>query len=214
MMKFLRNTKEHSRYWRDRKIDWKTAYLDTWQHPHRNMISAVLTTFPWMSLFEIGCGAGANLVNIVMSFKGKTIQLGGSDINEDAIELAKKTLKGAILKVGSGDDVIMSDDSADVVLTDRMLIYVSPKDIDRYMGEIKRIARKRVVLCEFHEPRWWNRKKIRWESGYHAHDFRKLLEKHGFYDTLFYKITEEMWPGDRYPSYIISAKVPQRKWNQ
>jgi len=210
----IRTTENHKKYWQERKIDWNQSYLQTWNHPHRFLISAVLKEIGWMSLFEIGCGAGANLVNIIKSFPGKKIQLGGSDINPDAIKTAQEALKGAILKVGSGDDVIMSDDSTDIVLTDRMLIYVGPRQIDKYIKEIKRIARSYVVLCEFHSPSLYDRIKLRWTSGYNAYDYRKLLEKHGFYDIQLVKIPSEVWPGDTYPSFIIKAKVPVRKlWN-
>src|SRR3990167_10714890 len=114
-MRFLNSTNKWKRWWRERKIDWAKDYLSTWNHPHRYMISAILNTFPWISLIEIGCGAGANLVNIIKHFQGK--QLGGIDISEGAIDVAKKTLKGALLKVGSGEDVMLSDDSTDVILT-------------------------------------------------------------------------------------------------
>jgi len=210
----IRTTENHKKYWQERKIDWNQSYLQTWSHPHRFLISAVLKEIGWMSLFEIGCGAGANLVNIIKSFPGKKIQLGGSDINLDAIKTAQEALKGAILKVGSGDDVIMSDDSTDIVLTDRMLIYVGPRQINKYIKEIKRIARSYVILCEFHSPSLYDRIKLRWTSGYNAYDYRKLLEKHGFYDIQLVKIPPEVWLGDTYPSFIIKAKVQPRKlWN-
>lgn len=209
-MKFLKSTKKWSEYWKVRKIDWNQAYLQTWNHPHRFLISSLLKTFGWMSLFEIGCGAGANLVNIVKSFPGKTIQLGGCDINPDAIELARKTLQGAILRAGAGNDILLSDKSSDVVLTDRLLIYVSPRQIDDYIAEIKRIARKRVVLCEFYCPRWHGRIKLRLTSGYFAYDYRALLDRHGFNDIIIYEIPEAAWPGDTYPSFIIIATPPSR----
>ena len=210
-MKLFQTTNKWKRYWQERKIDWNEAYVKTWSHPHRFLISAILKGLLWMSLFEIGCGAGANLINIVKSFPGKTLQLGGSDISPDAIKTAQDILKGAILKVGSGDDVIMSDDSTDVVLTDRMLIYIGPWDIHRYIREIKRIARTYVVFCEFHSESLYERIKLKMTSGYNTYNYRKLLEKHGFYDIRLFKLPPEAWPGDTYPSYIIVAKVPPRK---
>ena len=166
-----------------------------------------------MSLFEIGCGAGANLVNIVKSFPDRKIQLGGSDINPDAIKVATEMLKGAVLKVGSGDDIIMSDDSSDIILTDRMLIYVGPREINNYIREIRRIARRYIILCEFHSDSLFERLKLKLTAGYNVYNYVKLLEKHGFYGIIRYRIPQELWPGDMYPSYIIVANVPPRKWN-
>ena len=210
-MRFLRSTAHHKKYWIHRQIDWQKDYSSTWNHPHRFLISGILKTFNWVSLFEIGCGSGANLINIVKSFQGKTIQLGGSDINPEAIRVAQETLKGAVLKVGSGDDVIMSDDSADVVLTDAFLIYVGPREIDNYIREIKRITRSYVVLCEFHSTSLYDRIKLKWKSGYNAYNYIKLLQKHGFYDIVLYPIPEKLWPGDTYPSFIVKARIPRRK---
>ena len=207
-----RTTQKHRDWWEKRKIDWNEAYLKTWQHPHRYAISAVLSEMDWFSLMEIGCGAGANLVNLVHSFPGR--QLGGVDVNQDAIDMANKALTNAHLQVGRGDDLMISDDATDVVLTDMYLIYVAPKDIKKHLTEILRIARTYVVFCEFHSSSWWERFKIRWQSGYHVHDYVKLLEEMGFYNVQRYRLTPELWPGGGYQEkvgYIITAKVPKIK---
>ena len=204
----IKTTEGHKRYWQNRQIDWTKDYTSTWSHPHRYMISAVLKTFSWFSLFEVGCGAGANLINIVKNFPN--CQLGGVDISSEAIATGEKTLKGAVFKVGSGDDIMMSDDSADVILSDMCLIYVSPWDINRYLKEIKRVTRQHVILCEFHSESFWSRMKLRITSGYNAYNYRKLLQKHDFYDIMTYKIPLEAWPGgepQKTFGYIIHAKV-------
>lgn len=212
---FWRNytTAQWSGWWARRKIDWKTSYLDNWNHPHRQMISAILKTFPWMSLLEVGCGAGANLAQIVKTHPvGK--QLGGIDVNPEAIELAKQTFAGAFLKVGSVEDIMMSDNSADVILSDMCLIYVGPRKIGKVLQEMKRVARSRVVLCELHSDSWVERLKLKYQSGLHAYDYLKLLEKHGFHDVIRYKLPIEAWPeGEKQKKfgYVIVAKIPKRK---
>lgn len=203
----LRTTKEHSQYWKNRKIDWKKEYMLTWNHPHRYLISGILKSFDWVSLYEIGCGAGANIINIIKTIPGKV--LGGCDISADAIELVKESFKGGRFNVCPADDVLMSDDSSDVVLTDMCLIYVSPLKIHKHIEEIKRIARNNVVLCEFHNESFWQRFLLRVRSGYNAYNYKKLLEKHGFYDIDIYKVPDEMWPGAKNDKFrfIIKAKV-------
>lgn len=210
---FWRNytTNQHRDWWKRRKIDWKRDYLDTWDHPHRNVLSAILSTFSWLSLIEIGCGSGANLVNILKKFKNR--QLGGVDVNKDAIELAKKTFTDGLFKVCEGNDVMLSDKATDVVLTDMSLIYVGPSKIDSYIEEIKRIGRNHVVLCEFHSTNFLKRLFLRIKSGYHSYNYRKLLEKHGFYDITFYKLKPEDWPEGTYQKdfgYIFIARIPKR----
>ncbi len=208
-MKIFRKTKDHSRYWKEREIDWETEYLSTWNHPHRNLLSAILGQMGWLSLFEVGCGPGPNLVNIVKHHPNK--QVGGMDINPEAIEVAKRNFKGAVLKVGSVEDIMMSDNSTDIVLSDMCLIYVDKPD--KAIKEIKRVARKFVVLCELHTESWVGKMKLKWSSGYNAHNYSKLLERHGFYDINIIKIPDESWPGgnpQKDYGFIIIAKVPKR----
>lgn len=217
MKSYVRNlfksTADHARYWRERKIDWRTSYYDTWNHPHRQLISFVLKTFDWRSLFEVGVGGGANLAQLVMSH-GPNKQLGGSDVSEDAIAFCNQALKGAFFKVCPATDLMMSDSSVDVVLSDMALIYLDSKDIDKALLEMKRVARTRVVLCEFHSESMWERLKIKVTTGYNVYDYVKRLQKLGFYDVIRYKIPKEGWPGgglQEKVGYVVVAKVPRRK---
>ena len=212
MFQFFKNTKYWSDYWRLRKIDWQKSYTSTWQHPHRYIISGILHTFPWISLLEIGCGSGANLINIIKQFPNR--QLGGIDINPEAIEQAQKTFTGAFLKVGSLEDIMISDNATDVVLSDMALMYIDPFKIDKAINEIKRITRKYVIFCELHSSNLYDRIRLRLTSGYNAYNYKKLLTRHGFYDIEMMKVTEEIWPNGQPQKtfgYIIKAKISKRK---
>lgn len=209
-MKLFQTTKKWKDWWIHRKIDWKKDYLDTWNHPHRLLIGHILKSFEWISLFEIGCGSGANLMYIVKNFTGK--QVGGIDVSPEAIKLASQVFKGALLKVGSAEDIMLSDKSTDVVLTDMCLIYIDPSKINKVIKEIKRIARNYVILCEFHSKSFYDRMKLRVNAGYYAYDYRKLLKNNGFEEMDFIKIPENLWPGgepQKTFGYIILAKVPK-----
>lgn len=207
-------TAQWSSWWANRKIDWKAHYFANWNHPHRQMLSTVLKTFSWVSLMEIGCGAGANLAQIVATHKGNK-QLGGIDISPDAIECAKKNFNGAFFKVCSADDIMMSDNSTDVVISDMCLIYFGPRKIQKVVSEMYRVARTHVVLCEFHCDSWWDRMKLLFSSGLHGHNYRRLLERHGFTDVTLYKMPEACWPeGDEVQkkfAHVIVGRVPRRK---
>lgn len=212
LKRFLRNytTGQHKKWWANRKIDWKEHYLDTWNHPHRNCITAILSTFSWLSLVEIGCGPGPNLIAILKKFQNR--QLGGVDVNPEAIELAKKTFTDGLFKVCSGDDVMLSDKSTDVSLTDMCLIYAGPLKINEYIKELKRISRNHIVLCEFHSTNLFKRFWLRVTTGYNAYDYQKLLAKHGFYDIMSYRLTVEDWPGSEKQKglrHIFVARVPK-----
>ena len=203
----IRNTNKWKKYWENRKIDWHVSYQN-WDHPHRFLITQILKSLGWLSLIEVGCGGGANLINIAKEIKGK--QLGGIDVSSDAILLCQKTFKGGVFKVNSTDDIMLSDKASDVVLSDMSLIYAGPLKIDKYIKEIKRITRKYVVLCEFHSTSLWDRLVLRLNSGYNAYNYKHLLERHGFYDVEMYKLTEQDWPGgspQKEFAYIIVATV-------
>ena len=168
----------------------------------------MLKSIPFQSLFEIGCGPGANLVRIVKEMPGK--QLGGCDVNEDAIKLAQETFKGGRFYVDAGNDTMLSDKSVDVVLSDMALIYVGPFKIRSYLREMKRVGRSHVVLCEFHSKSLWKRWITRF-GGYHVYDYKKLLESEGFYNVQVQHIPEQLWPGtDRNTEFrsIITARIP------
>lgn len=204
----LKSTKQHSKYWKERKIDWIKSYTNTWNHPHRNLIVWMLKSIPFYSLWEVGCGAGANLVKIVKEMPG--LQLGGSDISEDAIKVCRETFKGGLFHVESGDNLMMSDKSVDVILTDMCLIYVGPFKIQSYLREFKRVGRSTVVLVEFHSSSFWKRLKARL-GGYHVYDYKKLLDKAGYYDIMVQQIPPEMWPGTDNNTefrHIITARIP------
>lgn len=206
----FKTTKTHHKYWAERKIDWKASYLDTWDHPHRSLITMVLKTFPWISLWEVGCGPGANLVKITKEISGR--QLGGSDVSADAIALAEQTFKGGKFHVESVEDMLLSDGAVDVVLSDAALIYIGPRKIQKALKEMVRIGRNNIVLCEFHGGTWLERMIFRWKTGYNAYNYINELKKAGCYDVQLAKIPKEYWDGTPWTKwgYIISAKIPKK----
>jgi len=205
----IKSTKRHTNYWQKRKIDWKTSYLDTANHPHRDMLLQILSRYSFQSLLELGCASGPNLLRVSQQWSG--LELGGVDISEDAIKTAKEHLpSGMILDVAPAHNVFISDKSTDVVLTDMCLIYYSPIKIKKAIKEIKRVTRKHVVMCEFHSPNIFKRWGLRTATGYNAYNYKKLLDKYGFHDIRTFKIPEEGWPGgepQKTFGYFITANL-------
>lgn len=212
----LKTTTTQKKFWQNRKIDWDKQYLATWDHPHRELIMRALSAFDWVSLWEVGCGPGANLVRIAKTLPITPIQkrhgarqLGGSDINPEAIALAKKTFEKGLFHVEAVDDLLLSDDSVDVVLSDATLIYYGPEKIDKAVGEMVRIARLGIVLCEFHGTSWWKRLWLRLTTGYNAYNYQELLEKHGCRNIQIVKIPPQFWDGFPWQpwGHIVIAQV-------
>lgn len=202
----LGSTKKHSQYWRNRKINWEQDYLladGAMNHPHRDLILRHLAELEWRSMIEVGCGAGANLVRIKQQWPDA--EVGGIDINQQAIETAAKYLpKARFLDVGDPRDIFLTDRSVDLVLSDACLIYFGPLAVRKALKDMKRVARSRLVLCELHSE-----KKV-WFNRYNIHNYRKLLDELDCYDIRVEKIPKEVWPGTPWEQWghIISATFP------
>lgn len=209
MFNFL--TSNRKKFWAERKINWEEQYLSTWNHPHRALIISALKSFHWISLWEVGCGAGANLVRIVREFDPRESpkQLGGSDINPDAIAVASKALVGARFKVESPENILLSDSATDVVLSDACLIYIDPFKIKKAIKEMVRISRGHILLCEFHGKNLWERWLLRLRTGYNAYDYEKLLTDAGCYDIQIIKMPPQLWEGFPWQpwGYVLLAKT-------
>ena len=215
LMNLLKTTKAHSKYWKNRKINWNDHYTATWNHPHRQVIIDKLKTWNWVSLIEVGCASGPNLIKIVSEFPRADV--GGVDINEDAIETAsktftelfKKTLRRAWFKVNSGDNIMISDDATDIVLSDMALIYVGKREIKNYLLEMKRVTRNRIMLMEFHHKSPLKRLVQKFKSGYNVYDYKKLLKSLGFRDITIDKLPPELWDNhepQKTFGYLITAR--------
>lgn len=206
-MKYFNSTKRWVTWWQKRKIDWGKEYMNP-NHAHRHYLIETLKRLSWYSLIEVGCGAGANLVRIAKMIPGK--QVGGVDINPDAIAFAQTMFKNALFKVNPADNIILSDKSTDVIMSDMFMIYVTPGQMPRYLKEFGRLARNYVVFVELHSKSWWERFVIKWKEGYNVYNWPRLLEKHGFFDISMFKIPPEAWPeSDLQQKYghIIVARV-------
>lgn len=194
-------------WWRNRKIDWEKSYW-TPRHPHRILILREMLRFVFKSVFEIGCGAGVNLANIYNVFRG--VEVGGTDVNPDAIALAKKMVPYAKdLEIGTTDDIFFSDKSIDLIIADAVLLYVDRKKIHKTIKELARVVRNGVVFCEPYDPRWWKRIWVGNKEKMYLHNYPKLLEKYGFYDVKVTKIEKQFWDDSLWYTYgyIISAKI-------
>jgi len=201
----LKSTRRHTKYWTDRKIDWDKAYTATANHPHRDVLMHLLSKLKFESLLELGCASGPNLLRINKLWPH--VEIGGTDISKDAVATAQKNMPGKMFKVAPAHKVFMSDNSTDIVLTDMCLIYYGPTKIKKALREAKRLARKHIVLFEFHSDKLYNRLALQWDTGYYAYNYVNLLEGLGCYDVQAIKMPREVWgePQQSFGHYIIAS---------
>ena len=202
----FKSTNYWKKYWRDRKIDWNESYFNI-DHPHRMKIMQALREFQFKTVFEVGCGAGANLYLVEKYFRGAHV--GGYDINPDAIAMAKKKLTPkSILDVGSATDIYVSSKGTDMLISDMCYIYLDKANFKKALIEARRVVRNGVVFCEFHSTSWFKRLMVKILTGYNVYDYEKELKEAGFYDIRIYHLTEQDWPETRNENLrcVISAR--------
>lgn len=152
-------------------------------------------------MLEVGCNLGPNLFLIHKTFP--KARLAGVDINEDSIKEAKTIIPQEYLEVAGISSLPFRKNSFDVVLSDAVLIYVNPEEIDKAMEELTRVAKKFIVLIE-----WFDKSINGVVKDYHwARDYTSLLKKYGF-KVSKKKITKDQWPNKNWSTngYIFIAR--------
>lgn len=179
-----RTLKDKERDWGYKTEDWVTDYVASAEHPHRDVIVQMLSTFEWTHLLEVGCSAGPNLLKLRDAFPEKA--LFGLEVNEYAIEKAHEVLPASVeIKQGDVRDGIPWD-GFDVILVDAALLYITPKEIDTVLDELTAKARH-ILLVERHA------KTNKVVGHVWGRDYTKLLSERGF-DVTEQDMTEDDWP--------------------
>jgi SAM-dependent methyltransferase len=168
--------------WRTRhlyKRNWAQGYLDTIDHPHRaQLVDAVCSFTPVDSVLEVGCASGANLV--CLRGRMPDARLIGVDINRQAIATARRHFaesgdQSIQLFVGRADLLSdLPDASVDVVLIDAVLMFIAPDRIQAVVAELCRVARKGLVLNEYHRV---GESRGSFDGGRWGYDFVALLRQ-------------------------------------
>ena len=95
------------------------------------------------SILEIGCGTGIDLKKFDDSF-----EVHGVDLNDRALELAKKNIpKGKFYKENI-TKLPFEDRSIDFVFTHKLLNYLDDDVLDNGISEMFRVAKRYIVNCE------------------------------------------------------------------
>ena len=173
------NDPEHD--WGEDSPNWAEGYL-SWEsviHPHRKLIVDSLRVFePLRSILEVGCNAGPNLYRISQKYTSSSLYF-GCDVNEDVIRIARENFGAYVtFNVSSALDVpkLYKENSMDVLLTDAVLIYVNPTEIEETLRGFDRVVRKGMIFVERYDYKSelgvfnnsWNR------------NYEKLLTKMGY----------------------------------
>jgi ubiquinone/menaquinone biosynthesis C-methylase UbiE len=189
--------------WGEGSGDWIKGYWNSQNHSHRPFLIEKISSFsPISSILEIGCNCGPNLYLLAKKFPDAEIR--GIDINPMAVQkgnewLAQEGISNVKLLAGKADELEQfRDKSFDVVFTDAVLIYVGPDKIKEVMKGMIRIARRALILVEWHcfEPQ---HKDPNGSGVYHhgswKRDYVALLNQFVRAEQIrVTRIPEDIWP--------------------
>jgi ubiquinone/menaquinone biosynthesis C-methylase UbiE len=205
----MRHNKEKSDwgylYCRD---SWVMDYWESRNHPHREfLIKNILKFAPIESILEVGSNCGPNLYLLAKYLP--SAKLIGIDINPLAIKLGNELFKkegvyNVKLMCLKADELGMFKDKCfDVVFTDAVLIYVGPDKIGQVLGNFIRLAKKAVILLEWHlfqkEPQTRKTDCIKNEKW--VRDYNAILKNYPVRRIEITKIPEKLWPDPNWGKY-------------
>lgn len=162
-------------------------------HPHRlKLLSILRESQPFDNVLEIGCGKGTNIFLFAKHFPDVVYK--GVDINKNNVKYANSyTVKNSFTNITFNFANIIhlsdiADKSFDILVCDAVLIYVDDNLINSVASEFIRIAKKKIVLVDFHDEntnsKGYQHNKI-WVRNYY-----KLFEN---CDVKMSKIEKDTW---------------------
>ncbi len=103
------------------------------------------------SILEMGCNTG-NQLNLLQAQGYRDLY--GIELQEYAVEKAKQLTKHINIILGSGFDTPFKDAYFDLVFTAGVLIHISPNDIERFMKEVYRVAKRYIAGFEYYHDEY------------------------------------------------------------
>ncbi|MFB5623055.1 MAG: class I SAM-dependent methyltransferase [Nitrosarchaeum sp.] len=95
------------------------------------------------SVVEIGCGTGIDL-----RLFPETFDVHGIDLNDLALDIAKKKNPKFNFKKASITELPFEDSSIDFVFTHQLLNYLEDEQLEKGISEMHRVAGKYIMNCE------------------------------------------------------------------
>ena len=134
-----------------RKLDYDEEFWNKYADENESRNNEEFTKFltdlarslQCTSVLEIGCGTGIDLRRFDDSF-----EINGVDLNEHALELAKKNIPKGVFHKDTITKLPFGDSSIDFIFTHKLLNYLDNQTLDDGVSEMFRVARKYIVNCE------------------------------------------------------------------
>jgi len=127
--------------------DYWNKYTDDNESKHNEEFSKFIrdlaTSLKSNNVLEVGCNNGNDLMSFSNDF-----DVHGVDLNNHALDIAKKKFPSFQFKNGSIIDLPYEDSSIDFVFTHYVLNYLSENEFDKAISELFRVSKKYILTCE------------------------------------------------------------------
>jgi pseudaminic acid biosynthesis-associated methylase len=127
--------------------EWDQFYKDVYGVTKLKINQALIGHLPReIKILEVGCNTGMQLEGLQrMGFTN----LYGAELQEYAVEKAKKYTRGINIIQASGFDLPFRDAYFDLVCTNGVLIHIAPGDLKSFMSEMIRCSKRYIMGFEY-----------------------------------------------------------------
>lgn len=161
---------------------------------HFELLIQQLKKIEFTSILEVGCGQGHILRLLAKEFP--KVKITAIDINSNVLfntknNLEKEGITNIKLSVGKAENLKFDSNSFDVVLSAAVLIYVDRFNISLAFSEMNRVARKAILLEEWHSENttaFGDKDFGHWKRNYY-----ELAEPYSFSNIHLSKIPPTIW---------------------
>ncbi len=126
-------------FWNKYTDENKSNYNEEFAKFIRDLAVSLRTT----SVLDVGCNVGNDLREFPENF-----EVYGVDLNEYALDFARKKLPTFKFKNGSITDLPFGDSSIDFVFTHNVINYIPEQEMNKAIQELYRVSKKYILNCE------------------------------------------------------------------
>lgn len=126
-----------------------SLYLDLIGIPRTEINESFIKGLKISSVLEVGANVGVQLIAFHDTLGLKNLY--GIEIQDYAVDVSKGLTKGKDIHIikGSALDLPFKENSFDLVMTNGVLIHISPNDINKALDEIHRCSKKYIFGYEY-----------------------------------------------------------------
>ena len=184
------------RFWQPSVLTSDGFDIHSSGYPHRATLISLLGEIDHKdSLLDIGCGFGANIININKTFPH--LQITGLDINPKMLAqlglfIEDNKLQNIRLQRHNLNNLLpFADNSFDIIIADAVLMFIPNNKIDFVLSELVRVSKNAIIIHDF------SCRKIRgskYLGGRWVHNYFERLTKFSAHTALDERHTEFSGP--------------------